>query len=217
MPQFDSHAPDVKRSHLRADRERRGVPHVQADQAATARSQPDTPPEPELERAPTSLSKGSRSLDDQLPPNIIELRSAAFTDHTLIPDRFAHNGPNASPPLQWSPPPEGTQELVLVCEDKDAPSGNFVHWVATGIAPEVDEIPEGALPDGVTQGRNSWGGTGWDGPAPPIGDDPHRYIFRLYAVDEPLGLGPDATAEQVHKAVRGHKLASGTLVGLFAR
>ncbi|WP_312880283.1 YbhB/YbcL family Raf kinase inhibitor-like protein [Actinokineospora xionganensis] len=214
MPQPGSHKYDVKRTRLRADRERQGVPDDQADEAANEELQQDDAP---AELAPTSLSKGTRSMDDPLPENVIELRSAAFTDHTLIPNRFAHDGDNASPPLQWTPPPEGTQELVLVCEDKDAPDGTFVHWVATGISPDVNELPEGKLPDGVTQGRNSWGGTGWDGPAPPVGDDPHRYFFRLYAVDEPLGLGADATAEQVHDAVRGHKLAAATLVGLFGR
>jgi Raf kinase inhibitor-like YbhB/YbcL family protein len=150
-------------------------------------------------------------------PGQIELRSTAFNDHTLIPNRFSYEGGNVSPPLEWGGIPEGARELVLLCEDPDAPSGTFTHWVVTNISPSATAVAEGGLPDGGVLGRNGFGGRGWGGPRPPVGDDPHRYFFRLYAADAPLKLGEGATAEQVHDKLDGHALAQGTLVGLFGR
>jgi Raf kinase inhibitor-like YbhB/YbcL family protein len=150
-------------------------------------------------------------------PGEIELRSAAFNDHTLIPDRYSYEGGNISPPLEWGAIPEGTAELVLLCEDPDAPSGTFTHWVVTNIAPSATGVAEGELPEGATPGRNGFGKVGWGGPSPPVGDDPHRYFFRLCAADKPLGLGEGSSAEQVHAALEGHLIARGTLVGLFGR
>ena len=147
----------------------------------------------------------------------IELRSAAFNDHTPIPSRYSYDGGNVSPPLEWRGIPDGTEELVLLCEDPDAPRGTFTHWVVTHIAPNASGVAEAALPEGATRGRNGFGGLGWGGPRPPVGDEPHRYFFRLYAADAPLGLGEGATAEEVHAALDGHILARGTLVGLFGR
>jgi Raf kinase inhibitor-like YbhB/YbcL family protein len=150
-------------------------------------------------------------------PGEIELRSAAFTDHTLIPDRYSYEGGNISPPLEWGGIPDGTAELVLLCEDPDAPSGTFTHWVVTNIAPSTTGVAEGKLPEGSAPGRNGFGRKGWGGPRPPVGDDPHRYFFGLYAVDRPLGVGEGASAEQVRAALEGRVVARGTLVGLFGR
>jgi Raf kinase inhibitor-like YbhB/YbcL family protein len=147
----------------------------------------------------------------------IELRSAAFNDHTLIPDRYSFEGGNISPPLEWGRIPDGTAELVLLCDDPDAPSGTFTHWVVTNILPSATGVGEGAVPEGGVPGRNGFGTLGWGGPRPPVGDDPHRYFFRLCAADRNLGLGEGASAEQVHAALEGHTLARGTLVGLFGR
>jgi Raf kinase inhibitor-like YbhB/YbcL family protein len=147
----------------------------------------------------------------------LELRSAAFNDHTLIPHRYAYDGGNVSPPLEWSGIPDGAKELVLLCEDPDAPVGTFTHWVVTNISPGTTGVAEGASPEGGTPGRNGFGKPGWGGPRPPVGDKPHRYFFRVYAADKPLGLREGATAEEVHAALEGHSLARGTLVGLFGR
>jgi Raf kinase inhibitor-like YbhB/YbcL family protein len=147
----------------------------------------------------------------------IDLRRAAFNDHTLIPDRYSFEGGNISPPLEWGGIPDGTAELVLLCEDPDAPSGTFTHWVVTNILPSATGVGEGAVPEGGLPGRNGFGKLGWGGPRPPVGDDPHRYFFRLCAADRNLGLGEGASAEQVHAALEGHTLARGTLVGLFGR
>ncbi|MDT0308987.1 YbhB/YbcL family Raf kinase inhibitor-like protein [Streptomyces sp. DSM 44917] len=147
----------------------------------------------------------------------IELRSTAFNDEAPIPGRYAREGENVSPPLTWSSPPPGTEELVLMCEDPDAPSGTFLHWLVTGIDPSSRGVDAGALPAGGTPHTNGFGDRGWDGPRPPAGDPAHRYFFRLYALPEPVGLPERASAAEVHRAVDRHGLASGTLVGLHQR
>ena len=147
----------------------------------------------------------------------IELRSAAFSDHTIIPERYSRDGGNTSPPLSWSHVPAGAAELALICEDPDAPGGTFVHWVVAGISPEDTGIAEDGLPDTAVVGRNDFDDLGWGGPQPPIGDDAHRYFFHLYAADRPLGLADGASADDLRAAIEGHQLAHGTLVGLFGR
>jgi len=164
-------------------------------------------------------SRGDPSIDEPATPvsDGLMLRSAAFTDHTLIPDRYSYEGGNVSPPLEWGTPPDGTAELVLLCEDPDAPGGAFTHWVVTGIPPEVSGVDENALPLRSTAGRNGFGESGWGGPRPPVGDDAHRYFFRLHAADQPLGLDDEPTADDVRRVLGGHVLATGTLVGTFGR
>ncbi|POX48796.1 YbhB/YbcL family Raf kinase inhibitor-like protein [Streptomyces sp. Ru71] len=147
----------------------------------------------------------------------IELRSSAFNDHAVIPRRYALEGENVSPPLDWSGVPDGTAELVLLCEDPDAPSGTFVHWVVVGVDPGSPGAETGSAPPGGTELVNGYGRPGWGGPHPPPGDDAHRYFFRLYALGEPCVLPDAPSAEQVHEAVEKHQLASGTLVGLYQR
>lgn len=151
------------------------------------------------------------------PPGEITLRSPAFGDHDFIPPRFTRAGDNAVPPLQWSRPPSGTVELELLCEDIDAPGGSFTHWVVTGIPARAFGIENGTVPAGAAEGPNDFRECGWGGPMPPVGDRPHRYVFRLFAVDTPLRLGQATSAERLRAAIEGHEVATGTLVGLFAR
>jgi len=147
----------------------------------------------------------------------IELRSSAFSDHDLIPRRYSRDGENVSPQLEWSGIPDGTAELVLLCEDPDAPTGTFLHWLVTGIDPASTGVQTGETPKGGTAWRNGFGDTGWGGPQPPIGDPPHRYLFHVFAVSEPVSLPAAPAAGDVHEAVRGVTLASGTIVGTFGR
>ncbi|UGY90304.1 YbhB/YbcL family Raf kinase inhibitor-like protein [Streptomyces gobiensis] len=147
----------------------------------------------------------------------IEFKSSAFNDHDLIPHRYTMDGENVSPPLTWSGVPSETAELALLCEDPDAPSGTFVHWLVTGISPDSGGTDSGQTPpDGVPH-TNGFGEQGWGGPLPPVGDSPHRYFFRLYALPHPVALPDDATADDVHRAVDERQLASGTFVGLYQR
>jgi Raf kinase inhibitor-like YbhB/YbcL family protein len=147
----------------------------------------------------------------------IALRSPAFSDHDLLPQRLSKPGGNVSPPLQWEDVPDGTEELVLLCEDPDAGGTPFLHWLVTGIDPATGGFGEGEVPASGREWSNDFGTVGWGGPQPPVGDEPHRYFFRLYAVSEPPRLPARPRATDVHRAVQGHELASGHLVGRFAR
>lgn len=147
----------------------------------------------------------------------IQLRSPAFSDHAPIPARYSRDGENVSPPLEWTGVPDGTAELALICEDPDAPGGTFVHWVVAGIDPSLGGVGEGEVPPGAVEGANDYGGDGYGGPQPPVGDDAHRYFFRLFALSEPLGLSPGTSADQLRQAMEGRELARGTLVGTYQR
>lgn len=147
----------------------------------------------------------------------IELRSAAFDDHAYVPDRYAKAGENVSPPLSWAGVPDGAAELVLLCEDPDAPTGTFLHWLVTGIDPAGTGVGSGETPAGGVAHTNGFGEPGWGGPQPPVGDSAHRYFFRLYALPGPLELPADAGADQVREAAAREQLASGTLVGRYQR
>lgn len=147
----------------------------------------------------------------------IELRSPAFSDHAPIPARFSRDGDNVSPTLEWSGVPADAAELVVLCEDPDAPGGTFVHWVLTGLDPAARGLGEGESAPGAVEGANDYGGTGYGGPQPPVGDPAHRYFFRVFAVSEPLGIKSGATAGEVYEAMEGRELAGGTLVGTYQR
>ncbi|MFC0529548.1 YbhB/YbcL family Raf kinase inhibitor-like protein [Phytohabitans kaempferiae] len=145
------------------------------------------------------------------------LRSPAFNDHDMMPERLSRQGGNLSPPLEWSGVPDGTAELVLLCEDLDAGPEPFLHWLVTHVDPYAGEVAEGRVPPHGREWTNGFGADGWGGPQPPLGDEPHRYFFRLYALPEPLDLPDRPSAADVRRAAEKDELASGTLVGTFAR
>ncbi|MDT9697764.1 YbhB/YbcL family Raf kinase inhibitor-like protein [Streptomyces sp. P17] len=147
----------------------------------------------------------------------IDLSSSEFKDQGFIARRYAYEGDNVSPPLTWSGSPDEAAELVLLCEDPDAPSGTFAHWIVVGIDPRSEGVNAGQCPPGGTELINGYGERGWGGPHPPPGDEPHHYVFRLYALSEPCVLPDEPRADQVHEAVEKRELSSGTLVGLYRR
>lgn len=151
----------------------------------------------------------------------LDVTSPAFRNGQPIPKQYTADGKNLSPPLKWSQPPNGTKSLALICDDPDAPAGTWVHWVVFGIPAVITEIQEGAageksLANGAVQGTNSFHKIGWGGPSPPPGK-PHRYFFKLYALDQALVLEPGAAARQVEQAISGHTLAEGQLMGTYQR
>ena len=145
--------------------------------------------------------------------------SAAFAMGAAIPDRYACAP--FSPPLSWSEVPAGTQSIAVLCDDPDAPVGDWVHWVVFNLAPDVRSLPENvardaALPGGAVQGVNDYDRTGYDGPCPPPGQT-HRYFYKVFALDARLALGAGARKADLMKAMRGHVLAQGALMGTYAR
>lgn len=157
--------------------------------------------------------------DSPKAPSTIQVLSKAFVNGSAIPARFTCDGPNVSPDLAWANVPAGARSLVLICDDPDAPVGTWVHWVLYDLPASEKGLPEGiqaAAPSGARHGQNSWNREGYGGPCPPQGK-PHRYFFRLYALDAPLGLSAGATKAQILEAMKGHVLAQGELMGTYAR
>lgn len=154
-----------------------------------------------------------------------ELKSPSFGEGDVIPKRHTGEGDDLSPPLEWSGVPEKARELVLVCDDPDAPTEKpWVHWLAYSVPPDLAGLPEGipALadlgPDSlVRQGRNSWPKMGYNGPMPPRGHGWHRYFFTLYALDRPLEVPPGAAREDLERAMAGHVIAKASLMGRYRR
>ena len=148
----------------------------------------------------------------------LTLRSPAFDPGTPIPARFDHEQGDLSPALIWDGIPEGTARLVLLVDDPDAPiEGSFVHWVLCNLDPGRPGIAEGEDPAEASPGANGFGRPGYLGPAPPPGDDPHRYIFRLLAVDEPVSLTGLPSYQDVDTAMTGHVLSEARLTGTYQR
>jgi Raf kinase inhibitor-like YbhB/YbcL family protein len=151
----------------------------------------------------------------------IELTSTAFQPGATIPKQYTGDGADRSPPLRWSEPPVGTKSLALICDDPDAPRGTWVHWVLFDLPAETREVEEGVpttetLDNGAKQGKNDFGKIGYGGPAPPKGK-PHRYFFKLYALDVAVDLPPRVTKAQLLDAMKGHILAEKQLVGNYGR
>ena len=144
-----------------------------------------------------------------------ELTSSSFDEGQPIPRKYSCDGENASPPLSWSSPPEGTRSLALVLHDPDAPSGDFTHWVAWSIDPGSGGLEEGAHPPG--EGANGFGENGYGGPCPPPGDGAHRYLHELFALDTELDLEEGASREQLENAIEGHVLGGAELIGTYER
>lgn len=151
----------------------------------------------------------------------LPLTSTAFTEGGPIPAQYTCDGTDISPPLKWSNVPPGTRSLALICDDPDAPAGTWVHWVLYGLPPTVTELSEGvptteATVNGAKQGLNDFRRIGYGGPCPPPGG-PHRYFFKLYALDTALNLKARATKPELRRVMEGHILAEGQLMGTYKR
>jgi len=136
------------------------------------------------------------------------LMSPALEDGAPIPPTFARDGANRSPPLRWSDPPRGTRSFLLIAEDSSSSDGIFRHWALYDLDPSMRELPEGAGDGSARIGRpgvNDFGHQRYDGPAPPVGDGPHRYHFRLAALDTPHLVVPrDPDGRTLLDAARAH-------------
>jgi Raf kinase inhibitor-like YbhB/YbcL family protein len=169
------------------------------------------------------LGCSSRKSPDPAPKGRAEMQvtSPAFNEGGMIPRQYTCDGANVSPPLSWSGFPAGTKWIALICDDPDAPNGTWVHWVLydwpLGGEQAILGSPPGqkVIERGAKQGVNDFGKIGYGGPCPPSGT--HRYYFKLYALDKKTDLPPGATKQQVLKAMEGHILAQGQLMGRYSR
>lgn len=143
----------------------------------------------------------------------LALASEAFEEGGEIPAEHTCDGADTSPPVSWSGVPDGAVELALVVDDADAEG--FVHALLAGIDPADGGIAEGAVPEGAVVGINDFGQTAWNGPCPPPGDGPHRYVFTLYALSAPSGATAGVTASELRDSMLGSSIGETELTATF--
>ena len=164
-----------------------------------------------------SLSSAQETINsDNFKKINMKLTSSAFENNQYIPLKYACGGANINPPLSIVGAPEGTESLVLIVDDPDAPSGDWVHWTIFNIPPNAKEIKEGGgAPAGSIESKTNFRNTGYGGPCPPSGI--HHYQFKLYALDSVLNLDASADKKDIEKSMTGRILAQDLLVGLYER
>jgi Raf kinase inhibitor-like YbhB/YbcL family protein len=165
------------------------------------------PPEPPAKQSPDRKSE-------------IKVTSAAFNEGQPIPRQYTCDGVNVSPPLEWSGVPKTAKTIAIIADDPDAPAGTWVHWVLYNLPAEnigfVENVPATEnLKVGGFQGKNDFEKIGYGGPCPPSGT--HRYFFKMYAVDGELALKAGANGAELEKALQGHIVSQGQLMGTYRR
>ncbi|MFZ0492225.1 MAG: YbhB/YbcL family Raf kinase inhibitor-like protein, partial [Acidimicrobiia bacterium] len=161
----------------------------------------------------TTATETTRSIGGTM-----QISSPAFDGS--MPSRFTCDGFDVSPPLSISGVPSTAASLVLIVDDPDAPDPSapkmvWDHWVVWGIDPGVRDVPEGTVPQGGVQGRNSWGRNDYGGPCPPTGT--HRYFFKVYALDVALNMSSDSTKKTVEMAMQEHIIDEAEMIGTYHR
>ncbi len=146
----------------------------------------------------------------------IDMISPAFEDGDDIPTKYTADGENINPPLIISSVPDDAVSLVLIVDDPDSPSGDFVHWLVWNINPSITRIEEGMAPEDAIEGYNDFEVAEYSGPKPPRGEE-HVYQFKLFALDIELELDEDVTRDKVEKEMAGHILDEVILTGVYGR
>jgi len=170
--------------------------------------------DPRNSGAPVEYLQGAR-------PMTFAISSPSFSNGGKIPTKFTCDGSDVSPALSWTTPPPETQSFTLIADDPDAPVGTWTHWVLFDLPAHTSALPEAVIKvdevsGGGRQGRNDFRKIGYGCPCPPPGK-PHRYFFKLYALDKMLNLKPGASKRDVEQAMQGHILAKAELVGTYQR
>jgi Raf kinase inhibitor-like YbhB/YbcL family protein len=145
----------------------------------------------------------------------LKVTSSAFSDGGKIPKKYTCDGSNVNPPLRIENLPNTVKSLALIVDDPDAPGRTWTHWLVWNIDPKTTEIGENSVPQNAVQGTSDFGNARYGGPCPPSGA--HRYYFRAYALDAALSLPSSATKSAVEKAMAGHIIAKGSLMGTYSR
>jgi Raf kinase inhibitor-like YbhB/YbcL family protein len=173
------------------------------------------------------MAAGQASAPKAAPKPGLTLTSPAFEDGAIIPNKYTAAVPNpVSPQLEWTHVPDNTVSFALIMRDPDVArqrtTEDMLHWLAFNIPGSATSSPEGVpaepkLPDGTVQAKNGGGTVGYRGPGAGAQGPYHHYTFQVFALDTKLELGPDASREDVLKAMNGHILGKGVLVGRFHR
>ncbi len=149
------------------------------------------------------------------------LKTSAFAVGGEIPRKYTCDGADVSPALHWNDAPAGTESFALIADDPDAPVGTWTHWIIWNIPARTTALPEGVPKagesgDGTRQGGNDFKRVGYGGPCPPPGK-PHRYFFKLYALDAKLDVKAGVSRNELERAMNGHNLSQTELMGTYAR
>jgi Raf kinase inhibitor-like YbhB/YbcL family protein len=149
------------------------------------------------------------------------LKATAFPNGGVIPKKYTCDGADLSPALSWDDAPAGTQSLALIVDDPDAPMGTWTHWLIWNIPAKATLLPEDTpkmnlLDNGARQGGNDFKRIGYGGPCPPPGK-PHRYFFKLYALDARLEVKAGAVRSELEPALQPHILAQAQWMGTYGR
>ncbi|NHJ31879.1 MAG: YbhB/YbcL family Raf kinase inhibitor-like protein [Asgard group archaeon] len=147
----------------------------------------------------------------------LKLTSPAFKHNSDMPKQYTCQGENISPPLKISGVPNNAVSLVLIMTDPDVPIPKliFPHWVICHMDPDTKAIEEGSKLENAVVGRNGAFQNKYMGPCPPWGK--HRYIFKLYALDEKLSLDRKSGRKKVLKVMRDHIIEEAELIGLYEK
>jgi Raf kinase inhibitor-like YbhB/YbcL family protein len=162
-----------------------------------------------------SLGLGLTQAQSSLDSASLKVTSRAFAPGGKIPKKYTCDGSNTSPPLHIDNSPKSAKSVVLIVEDPDAPGGTWTHWVLWNINPKATEISENSVPPDAIAGTNDFGNAKYGGPCPPAGL--HRYYFKVYAVDIIISLPSSSKKAAVEKAMAGHIVAKGSLIGTYSR
>ena len=148
-----------------------------------------------------------------------KLVTSAFEEGGAIPTLHTCEGADISPSLEWSDEPRDTKSYALIADDPDAPAGTWNHWLLWDIPASVHALAQGFKPGMVgASGANDFGKPGYGGPCPPPGHGPHRYFFKIHALDvESLSLRAGARRADLDRALRGHVLAQTQYMGRYER
>jgi hypothetical protein len=148
----------------------------------------------------------------------MQLTSPKFKANQPLPKKYTCDGEGINPPLNIIRTPPKTKSLALLVEDPDAPNGIFTHWILWQIRYELAQIEEGAIPTGAKEGQNDFGKIGYGAPCPPTGHGPHRYMFKLYALDtDDLSIPISPNREDFLQAVETHVIEQAKLIGTYER
>jgi len=145
----------------------------------------------------------------------MKITSSAFENNGYIPKKYTCQGEDVNPPLDFADIPKEAKSLVLIVDDPDAPMGTWTHWTIWNMEPDLRKIEENSIPENSVSGMNSSGKNGYQGPCPPSGT--HRYFFKIYALDGNISLKSSASKADVEKAISGHIVDYGELVGLYKK
>ncbi|HEC82696.1 MAG TPA: YbhB/YbcL family Raf kinase inhibitor-like protein [Thermoplasmatales archaeon] len=149
------------------------------------------------------------------------IESPAFREGDVIPVKYTCDGEDMSSPLKWRDVPSNAKSIAIICEDPDAPLIKWIHWIIYNIPPEIGELNENIpkkeeIEGGIRQGKNSWNKFGYGGPCPP-GKKPHRYYFRMYALDIKINVQQPLKKRNLLKLMEGHIIEEAELMGKYSR